>query len=313
MKKFIIKFVIFATVILVIDFVAGCVLGILQHKAFDNNPLRFEVRAMYAIEQADSEVDIIGASDASHSYISNLIADSLGLTTYNYGKDGCFFIYQNCLINLMLEHHTPKVIIWEIGKECLSIAENEDREWQSIKDFYPYYQDNKYCKDLIDSRGKFQSIYMLSGLYRFNSSLLTIAEPFLFNDVVDDKANGYLPLPNEGYNYPEYRVLGKAVDNVDNEKIEILKGTLDKCKEKGIKVIFCFSPKFNSDNAEGTLQYEELKRIANQNEVSLIDYRNKAPFNTDATLFKDNAHLNDKGARLYMEYFIPELKLILSE
>lgn len=313
MKKFIIKFVVFAAVVVSFDFVAGYVLSVLQHKAFENNPLRFEVRAMYAIEQAESEVDIIGASDASHSYISNQIADSLGLTTYNYGKDGCFFIYQNCLINLMLEHHTPKVIIWEIGKECLSIAENEDREWQSIKDFYPYYRNSVYCKQLIDSRGKFQSIYMLSGLYRFNSCLLTITEPFLFNEVVDDTANGYLPLPNDGYNYPKYRALDKAEDKVDNKKREILKGTLNKCKEKGIKVIFCFSPKFNSDNAEGTLQYEELKRIANQTEVSLIDYRNKAPFNTDATLFKDNAHLNEMGARLYMEYFIPVLKRILCE
>lgn len=313
MKKFVLHIIIVIGAIIIVDYLVGAMLVLLQNKSFEKNPKRFEFRAMYAIEKADDDILIVGASDASHSYISNVIEDSLNMTTYNLGKDGCFFIYQNCLINLMLERHVPRVILWEIGKNCLTASENEDREWKAIKDFYPYYRKSDYCKQLIDNRDKFQSIYMLSGLYRFNSSLLTIAEPFLFNDVVDDTANGYLPLPNEGYNYPEYRVLGKAVDNVDNEKIEILKGTLDKCKEKGIKVIFCFSPKFNSDNAEGTLQYEELKRIANQNEVSLIDYRNKAPFNTDATLFKDNAHLNDKGARLYMEYFIPELKLILSE
>lgn len=313
MKKFIIKFIIFAAVVVVVDLLVGYAFGILQHKAFEKNPLRFEVRTMYAIEHANSEIDIIGASDASHSYISNQIADSLGLKTFNYGKDGCFFIYQNCLINLMLEHHTPKVIIWEIGKDCLAESMDKNREWQSIKDFYPYYRKSDYCRKLINSRGKYQRFYMLSGLYRFNSSILSIVEPFITSEIIDDSANGYLPLPNEGYNYPEYKTIGKTENIVDNVKIEILKGTLEKCKEKDIKVVFCFSPKYNSDIAVGSLYYTELERIANHYHVALVDYRNVPPFDNDATLFKDNAHLNDKGARLYMKYFIPDIKNILSE
>lgn len=313
MKKFIIKFAIFAIVVVAFDFVAGYVLGILQHNAYEKNPLRFEVRAMYAIEQAKSEIDIIGASDASHSYISNMIADSLGLSTFNYGKDGCFFVYQNCLIHLMLEHHTPKVILWEIGKECLTSAKNDDREWQSIKDFYPYYDKSDYCKNLIDSRGKFQKVYMLSGLYRYNSSLFTIIEPFLSKDKVDDASNGYLPLPNDGYNYPEFKIGVMTEGSLDTRKVAILKGTLAKCRDKGIKVVFSFSPKFSEDNSDATIQYEELKKIAEEYGVIIIDNRSNEVFNKDATLFKDNVHLNDKGANLFMRVFIPELKRLLGD
>lgn len=314
MKKYIIKFAIFAAVVVLVDFFAGLALDAIQHKAFEKNPLRFEVRAMYAIEQAESEVDIIGASDASHSYISNMIADSLGLTAFNYGKDGCFFVYQNCLINLMLEHHTPKVILWEIGKGSLATSEtNEDREWQSIKDFYPYYHKSDYCKTLIDSRNKFQKAYMLSGLYRHNSNLLSIIEPFLSNETIDDSNKGYLPIANEGYLYPKFIDKALDYDNVNSWKADLLKGTLDFCREKDVKVVFCFSPKYQNEYVEQTSQWQAMKAVIDEYDIPVIDYYNDTLFISDSTLFKDNRHLNDRGARLYMEHFVPELKQILTK
>lgn len=314
MKKYIIKFAIFAAVVVLVDFLAGMALDAVQHKAFEKNPLRFEVRAMYAIEKADSEVDIIGASDASHSYISKMIADSLGMTTFNYGKDGCFFVYQNCLTNLMLERHTPKVILWEIGKDCLSTTHTKQTtEWQSIKDFYPYYRKSEYCKHLINGRSRFQKLYMLSGMYRHNSQLLSLLEPFLTNESIDDSSKGYMSLPNEGYLYPEY--INKAItyDTVDIWKADLLRGTLAQCKAKDVMVMFCFSPKFKDEHEESTSQWRELKKVAEEYDVPMMDFEHHIQFKADSTLFKDNAHLNDHGARLYMEHFIPELKQTLAK
>jgi hypothetical protein len=314
MKKFILYLLAILISVIVLDFGTGKFLDVIQRKAFERNPERFEVRAMYAIEKANSEVDIIGASDASHSYISNMIADSLGLTTFNYGKDGCFFIWQNCLVNLMLERHTPKMILWEIGKNSLSTPESkEEREWQSIKDFYPYYKKSAFCKNLIDSRGRFQQLCMLSGLYRFNSSILSIVEPFITGESIDNSTKGYLPLPNEGYIHPTFKQGKPLEDNIDNRKTEMLRSTLDICHEKGVAVVFCFSPKYKNDNIEVTSQWHELKSIASEYGVPLIDNENNQLFITDSTLFKDDAHLNDKGARLYMEYFIPQLKQTLAK
>ena len=314
MNKYIIKFAIFAAMVILVDFLAGLLLDAIQHKAFEKNPLRFEVRAMYAIEQAGSEIAIIGASDASHSYISNMIADSLGMTTFNYGKDGCFFVYQNCLINLMLERHTPKVILWEVGKDCLSTTvTKQTTEWQSIKDFYPYYRKSEYCKQLIDRRSKFQILYMQSGLYRHNSQLLSLLEPFLTSESIDDSSKGYIPLPNEGYRYPAYINTAITHDTVDKWKVDLLRGTLAQCKAKGVLVVFCFSPKYKDEHVESMSQWRELKKVAEEYSVPMIDFEHHTQFKSDSTLFKDNAHLNDHGARLFMEHFIPELKEIFTQ
>ncbi len=312
MKQFLIKTAVFAAIVVLVDYIAGLALDVIQHKGFEKNPLRFEVRAMNAIEKASSELDIIGASDVSHNYVSSIITDSIGLATYNYGKDGCFFVWQNCLINLMLDRHTPRVLLWEIGKDCLSTNSNKKiTDWQKINDFYPYYRKSEYCRLIISNRGKYQKLYMLSGLYRHNSDLLTIIEPFIISESIDPSLRGYIPLPNNGYIYPTFNDKPIEYDMVDSWKAELLNNTLDVCNEKGIKVFFCFSPKYRNEHIENTNQWKELRRIAAKHNVPFIDFENCDVFMKDSSLFKDNVHLNDKGARLYMELFIPELKSII--
>lgn len=309
--RYLLKFLVFAFIFIAVDKVAGFGLDFLQQKSFERNPYRFEVRARYAIEKAEGEIAVIGASDAAHSYISQMIEDSLRLTTFNYGKDGCFFVYQNCLINMMLANHTPKVILWEIGKDCLSSTPAKNiTEWQSISDFYPYYDNNRFCKHLIDQKGTFQRCYMLSSLYRFNSKALNIIEPFLVTETIPD-TKGYLAIANTGYKYPDFNT-SETKDNLDTWKVELLKSTLDVCKEKNATVIFCFSPYFGDSGYDKTQQYKELMTIAEDYSVDVIDYRNNSFFMSDATLFKDPRHLNDKGAHLYMDYFIPDLKKLLA-
>lgn len=304
------KVVQFFMIVLAVDMLSGILFRELQQASFERNPLRFEVRAMYAIEKGDAEIAIIGASDASHSYISKEIEDSLGLTTFNYGKDGCFFIYQNCLINLMLERYTPKVIIWEIGKASLGKDElGDSRQWLSISDFYPYYDRNKYCQNVIDRKGRYQHLYMFSSLYRYNSKMLTILEPFIFRENVPT-TKGYMPLPNTGYIFPEFHV-SKTPDGIDSWKVKLLTGTLSLLRDKNVKVVFCYAPGYGDNGSDRTIQHKKLKEMAEEFGVTIIDNQDAPVFMSDSTLFKDARHLNDKGANLYMKYFIPELKSIL--
>ena len=311
LMRYFFKFLVFALVVVAIDKAAGFVLDAILKKSFDKNPMRFEVRAMYAIEKGDADIAIIGASDASHSYIAKEIEDSTGFTTFNYGKDGCFFIYQNCLINLMLEHYSPKVILWEIGKDCLNADPAGDmRQWQSISDFYPYYDTNIYCRNIIAEKGKFQRVYMYSSLYRFNSKLSNLVEPFVEDEVIPD-TKGYVALPNDGYIYPQFADTPIRIDAIDEYKENMLFNTLKHCKERNIRILFCFSPKFIKDLSENTICYRRLKEVAEEFGVVIIDYKNSQAFIDYNTLFKDASHLNDKGAHLYMKNFIPDFKKAL--
>ena len=51
--------------------------------------------------------------------------------------------------------------------------------------------------------------------------------------------------------------------------------------------------------------------IANEYEVPIIESRKYRECFIDPSLYKDVNHLNDKGAKLWMKYFIPELEEIL--
>lgn len=312
MQKYLLRIVVFILIVVLVDHSVGWCLDWLQNKAFNLNPERFEMRTMYAVEKGNSDVAIIGASDASHSYISNMIADSLGMTTYNYGKDGSFFIYQNCLINLMLERYTPKLILWEIGKDCLSDSETKNvTEWQSISSLYPYYSKNEFVKNVIDHRGRFQRLYMLSGLYRHNSQLINIAEPFIIDEIVPD-TKGYLPIETSGYIYPDF--INQPIDhsNINNWKVELLRKTLENCQYNHVKVVFCFGPKFKNESIESTLQWNKLSDISREYNIPMVDYLNTPFFDTNAKFFKDNIHLNDDGACYYMSFFIPALLEIIN-
>ena len=68
----------------------------------------------FTVEKVDADVVVIGSSKASHHYVPQMLEDSLGLTAYNCGQGGCFFLYQNCIINMILDRYTPKMILWDI-------------------------------------------------------------------------------------------------------------------------------------------------------------------------------------------------------
>ena len=51
-----------------------------------------------------------------------------------------------------------------------------------------------------------------------------------------------------------------------------------------------------------------LSEIAKNYGYMLIDYSSNARFLSDSSLFKDISHLNDKGARMYTDCVIRELR-----
>ena len=88
----------------------------------------------------------------------------------------------------------------------------------------------------------------------------------------------------------------------------MLENTIINCKEHNVLRIFASSPSFTDNYIKQTIQYNKLKALADEYEVPFIDSFDDEKIFRDSTLFKDNSHMNGRGAKLYMKWFIPQLK-----
>ena len=112
-KSLFIKTVIFLVVIVAVDFCCGKLFRLLELKALDRSPYGMPVEN--AMWKVDKDVVIIGASEACHSIIPQVLEDSLGLSVCNCGQDGCRFYIQNAMINGLVDRYSPKMILWSVG------------------------------------------------------------------------------------------------------------------------------------------------------------------------------------------------------
>lgn len=304
LRLFIFNVLIFVLIIGGVDFLGGEINRMFQFAVCEKFPRNIGSKTYYTINKSNEDIIIIGSSRASHHYVSRLITDSTKFSSYNCGQDGHFFVFSNCVINTLLERYSPKYIIWEVDDNCLTTTSPE----QSINDLYPYYN-LVYCKNVIDNMGIKQKIKMQSKLYRYNSTLDGLISPFL---KVQNFDNGYVPIENLGYKYPTIK--NDLIENeVNSDKVKMLKNTLINCIEHDVKIIITSSPKFTISNIKNTVQYKTLIQVCDDYDIPFIDLSGIDLFLRDSTYFKDNVHMNDKGARKYMEYFIPELKKAMNK
>ena len=142
------------------------------------NPENMWLKTPFTIEKVDADVVVIGSSKASHHYVPQMLEDSLGMTAYNCGQDGCFFLYQNCIINMLLDRRVPKKIIWDVQPE--SLPENSSlAEYQNVRYLSPYYDSDIWAKHFIDSQDRKACIRMACHQFRYNSNFVQYLMPVL--------------------------------------------------------------------------------------------------------------------------------------
>lgn len=305
--RFLSKILILLVALAIVDVLVGLCFKEIRAWSYKANKYSAMMLPEYAVRDLDADIVIIGASDASHSYIPSIITDNTGFTCYNLGRDGSFTVYQTCLINLLLEHYTPRIIIWEMMEECLSSDLPSAREYQSLKNLYSYYSENEYIKSIINQESWDKPLLMHSSMLVNNSTLMDYVNSVRAGRSGD---NGYGPLPNTGYIYPDLKH-EEGYAFAAPKKKALIQETIDKCQKHGTLLVFASAPKYSDNALKLSECYTGLKELASCNQVPFIDSeRYQAAFN-QAELYKDVAHLNDKGARQYMAYFIPELQSVM--
>lgn len=305
---FCLKVALLLVILFGIDRLVGNFFVSMKNMGLAHNPYHQWEKTARLLEKCDEACLVIGSSKAEHSYVTEMMSDSLGIgKIYNAGQGGCFFLYQNCVINMLLDRRVPKKIIWDIQPECIP-ADSRMKEYQNVRYLSPYYDSDSWAKDFINSEDERATIKMQCHMFRYNTKLFQYLLPIVTRKVKAD--SGYKPLPNDGYIYPTLKLDLSNEDNTDfNEyKINVFSETLRRCKEKGVDITLFVSPSFVLPSTRYKNSVKKLTTVANDYGYNLLDYSDDVHFLSDSTLFKDVSHLNDKGARMYTKLVIFDIK-----
>lgn len=294
---FCLKIVVLFVVLFCVDRMVGAAFVCMKTLGLERNPENMWLKTPYTVEKVKTDIVVIGSSKATHNYIPDTLSHNLHMNAYNCGQDGCFFLYQNCIINMILDRYTPKVILWDIQPESF-IKNDVADEYQNIRYLTPYYRRSQWVKHYIDSESPKMPIRMLSEMYGYNSKLLNYIFPLVTH--ASSTKHGYIPLPSFGYAYPRMKLESQNEDvEVSPDFLTFLDKTLKRCRLKGCDVRLCISPVYLKKSALTRHAEESISRIADINDVRYMNYHSDSKFMVDSTLFKDAHHLNDCGAKKF--------------
>lgn len=301
---FCLKVVLLVVILFGVDRLVGAAFVKMKDVGLATNPENMWLKTAYTVEKVDAEVVVIGSSKASHHYVPQILEDSLGMTAYNCGQDGCFFLYQNCIINMILDRYTPKMILWDIQPGSF-VGVDHSLEYQNIRYLSPYYPANAWAERYINSESPKMRYRMMSQMFAYNSKALNYVFPLVTH--TSATKNGYIPLATEGYLYPEMSKQKEKEGVVNRAYLDLLDETMKRCKEKGVELRMYISPTYSLKSTLTVAAEEGIGNVAKRNTVSFTNAHSDERFMQDATLFKDAGHLNDKGARMFTEDILQDI------
>lgn len=263
----------------------------------------FQYRTTYAIEETKAEILIFGSSRAKNHYHPNIIEERLKMTYYNVGRDGNHIFYNYALLKLILKRYSPKIVVLDLVKgEFKETSES----YEKISALLPYYDSYPEISSIIELRGKYERIKLLSKIYPYNSSIFSIAvgnTDFNKNRYVD--MQGFVPWrkkiqcpPKTDTIYAEYKI--------DSVKVNLFESFIKNCNSQGVKLYIVVSPYYLiSDITDSSI--EKGIAIAEKYGVELLNYSQDTNFKLHCDFFADITHLNEDGAKLFTTKFVEEL------
>ena len=295
MKKFIFRIILILSAIIIIDSLFGILCKNLTNNSIGGDTAKFR----YISKECNDKILIMGSSRCSHHYIPSIITDSLNASCYNCGVDGNGIITMYGLLNVIFEHNTPDIIVYDIT-HSFDLQKNDNLKYLGrLKQFYH----NKEVKAVFGKIDKKETYKMYSSMYQYNSRLLQLVADNISPKQENHK--GYKPLsgcmdyePKNDYKAIEY----------DPVKLDFIEQFILECNNKS-QLVFTISPYyFPSDDKI----YEPVRELCSKYDIPLLEHHNNELFVKQKKYFKDSVHLNHEGAQEYTRIIIQQILDLLS-
>lgn len=292
MKSFLIKLLLFVILFFASDYLLGLAIRHFHSKTENTNL----ANTNYGFLNYDKEeILFFGASEVSHSFISNKVTRESGFSTYNLASDGCGIFYQYALLETILEKHIPKAIL-------ISSSQLNDDGTDYLTRLYPYYRNNFHVRNVIDYVYPNEYFKLALQGYAFNSQIIRIF------DSKDDNSNGYIKIPAEEstrVNLEDTELKRGLNYAMSKETKEYFTKFIELATSKGIVVYIFVPPVLETIDEE---YFNEIVSLTANTEVKLLDFSKDSTLLNHRELFYDITHLNHEGAIIMTDKFIEILK-----
>ena len=266
-------------------------------------------KTYFSLYDVESPIVIVGSSRASHHYVTQIIEDTLGMSAYNVARDGCFFSYNCCVVNSILDRYSPELIIWENGTDYLFNGFDDP-----LENLYPYYKRNKWVTSAIQEELPWtEYVRLCSRIYQYNSVMHRILMRYLRrSSFYDETEKGYMPLqPKSLRKALELKPIACNYTELSRTKVERFRATLSRAQEKGVKVVVVDSPMYRlcDVNNESAV---EMRKICKMYGTLFLNNSQLPEFINHPEYFNDATHMNSIGSISYTKYVLRQIKEYLS-
>ena len=301
MKKGLKKFLISAAVVLAVVVVADWTIGKVVDRMLPAINNQGQIGCTYfALNEVEYPVLVVGSSRASHHYVPSIMRDSLGMEVYNIGRDGCFFSYNCCVIQSILDRYSPEILVWETSMAVLS-SDNDP-----LESLYPYYGKNKFVTECVDAECDWtERVPLVSNLYKYNSNLIRIVSRYAARkSYPEDKLNGYIPLPPKKWTPAERKAsASETVEVVDKIKVQRFKSVLSMALEKGVRQIVVNSPSYMASDKVSESE-RQMQQICDSMGVTILNFARAEGIYDNIDCWVDYGHMSSTGAEIYTRRFV---------
>ena len=295
MKLFIKNFLVFISLILLLDWGLGEVLK----KFYFSQKSGQQYRINNSLNKTKADLLIIGSSRASDNYVSTIFEKKLNISCYNCGINGSGIISHTALLKAALKRHIPKIIILDFNKnELIKDTYSYDR----LSNLLPYYSSHEEIRSAIELRSKFEKLKLYSKTYPYNSLILQIlyGNTDISKKFDDKDIKGYLPLSGK-WEYPISRDTNTINGIIDQNKKQAFSQFVKICTEFKIKLYIFTAPYYAISEGDGISIKSMTKYIKNKN-IYYENYYQNSLFLKNRNLFHDVEHLNQNGAKQYSNF-----------
>ena len=300
MRKFILKILLLASCVVLADFFVGVLCRYFQYHTQGGDTGRM----MYIADKMEEEVLIFGSSRAMHHYDPRILADSLGLSCYNCGRDGNGIIFCYGMYRLFRDRYVPRVIIYDI-QSGFDLEEQHDNE--KYLNWLRYFYDRPGIDSIFWSVDMTERWKMRSRMRQYNERFVQLVSDYYHPQQKDIK--GYRPLGGVMSYEPEESKDADVETYEYNElKLQYFHQLIKDCKSNGTVLILMVSPKYW---AHPTSVFNPIKELARREGVPFFYHYDDLEVSNMRQYFKDSWHMNEDGAEAYTRKIVPEIRKCL--
>lgn len=309
MKKFLIRFFIFITPIVILAYPADLLVsyGALHSTLADGELETWD--DIYA-GQINSEYVIYGSSRAWVHIDPILIEKETGSKAYNMGMDAHNFYLQNLRHRKLLEYNEkPKAIIY--GLDMFTLEKRSDL--YNLDQFLPIMLWDKDIEQTTKSYIGFSWIDYKIPFFRYVGRFNAIKSGVKYYIYPDDRfrSKGY-----KGREQEWSSQLDEAKENIglyratlDTMSVRLFESFIKECKQNDIPLIFVYTPEY-IDGQRFIANRDSVINIYNswskKYDIPFLDYSDDS-ICFDKQYFYNSMHMNKRGSELFTRKLINDL------